>query len=251
MIGFVVRVEWGGWGACLQVEALKVIHATSAYVVVEKPPGLLSVPGKGENKQDCAAARVRAMFPEATGPLVVHRLDMETSGLMVFGLTAGAQRALSMQFEQRVPRKRYVAVLDGATALGVGEAGEIRLPMRADIEHRPWQMIDYLHGRAAVTRYRVLGKSGGEGKVLTRIEFEPVTGRAHQLRLHAATARQQGGLGCPIVGDPLYGNVPLFMGGRSGGGQRLMLHAMYLALREVGEGGEWGEEREFLSEAGF
>ena len=231
------------------------IFATSAYAVVEKPPGLLSVPGKGENKQDCAAARVRAMFPEATGPLVVHRLDMETSGLMVFGLTADAQRALSMQFERRVPRKKYVAVLDGATELGVGEEGEVNLPMRADVEHRPWKMIDYLNGRAALTRYRVLGRSAGEAggggkerfeKVRTRVELEPVTGRAHQLRLHAATARQQGGLGCPIVGDPLYGHTGLFLGGRHER-ERLMLHAKYLSFLDVVS----GERVEFWSEGGF
>ena len=199
----------------MQVPALTIVHATGEYAVIEKPSGLLSVPGIGPHKQDCAAARVRAMFAGCDGPLVVHRLDMETSGLMVFGLTAQAQRHLSGQFEQRIPFKRYIAVLDGSLS---DDRGEGQLPMRPDVVNRPWQMIDHIHGRHALTRYSVLAREGGT----TRVEFEPITGRAHQLRLHAATMKQQGGLGAPILGDVLYGHADR--------APRLLLHAAHLSF---------------------
>ncbi|MEY3231469.1 MAG: hypothetical protein RL689_1558 [Planctomycetota bacterium] len=199
----------------LQAAPLDIIHATDRYVVIDKPAGLLSVPGIGPHKQDCAVARVRAMFPRSEGPLVVHRLDMETSGLLVFGLDADAQRELSGQFERRIPSKSYVALVDGV--LDVDE-GRIDLPMRPDVANRPWQMIDHIHGRAATTMFRVMAREIDR----TRVRLEPVTGRAHQLRLHAATMRRQGGLGAPILGDPLYGDA--------NAAPRLMLHAARLSF---------------------
>lgn len=190
-------------------------------MVIDKPPWMLSVPGKGPQKQDCAVARVRAMFPEALGPMVVHRLDMETSGLMVVALDAPTQRALSMQFENRRVAKAYIALLDGLIA---ADGGTIDLPIRADIENRPMQVVDHARGRPAVTRWRVLARETDR----TRVCFEPQTGRTHQLRVHAAL-----GLGHPIVGDVLYG---------SGGQDRLMLHAEYLGFTDP-DTGCWVEAR--------
>lgn len=191
-------------------------------MVIEKPAWLLSVPGKGKAGRDCAAARVRGMFPGATGPLVVHRLDMETSGLMVFALNESAQRELSRQFEERVVEKQYVALVSRASygrehaERLAAESGEISLPLRADIENRPVQIVDLVHGREAVTRWRVLGREIDRVRVL----FEPRTGRTHQLRVHAAL-----GLEHPIIGDGLYGGEPA---------ERLMLHASRLSFLEPG-----------------
>ncbi len=201
-------------------DLLRIVHATPRYVVIDKPSGLLSVPGKGEAKQDCAAARVRTMFPGSRGPLVVHRLDMETSGLLIFGLDEDAQRDLSGQFERREVTKHYAALLEGDVP---GDAGVVDLPVRADITRRPVQIVDYVHGRAARTSWRVLSRETDR----TRVHFEPLTGRTHQLRVHSAAPRP-GGLGCPIVGDALYGT--------GAAAPRLMLHATHLALREPGGG---------------
>lgn len=207
----------------------RVLHAGDGYAVVEKPPSVLSVPGKGQDKADCVAARVRALFPGATGPLVVHRLDMETSGLMVFGLDPDSQRELSRQFEDREVEKSYIALLSGPGAGALSDSGRIDLPMRADLERRPLQIIDHEHGRAAVTLWQVLAREVDR----VRVRFEPLTGRTHQLRLHAAA-----GLGLPIIGDVLYGGEPA---------QRLMLHAASLSFREP----RTGRRVEFHSPAPF
>jgi len=212
-----------------------VIYADSRLVVIDKPSGMLSVPGKGAEKQDCAVARVRGMFPLASGPMVVHRLDMDTSGLLVVALDAATQRELSRQFEARLTSKRYVALVEGSVR---EDAGEICVPLRADIENRPMQIVDFVHGREAVTRYRVLGREIDR----TRVEFEPVTGRSHQLRVHAALPRSlaggaPGGLGCPIVGDVLYGTAA----------ERLMLHAKRLEILDP----ETGAKMRFESAAPF
>jgi len=199
------------------VDQLKVILAADRFVVIDKPSGLLSVPGKGPQKQDCAASRVRALFPKATGPLIVHRLDMETSGLLVFGLDEDAQRDLSGQFERRETDKKYLALLEGAVTQ---DEGEVSLPIRLDPDRRPYQIVDHVHGREAVTRYRVLSREIDR----TRVEFVPLTGRTHQLRVHAAA-----GQACPIVGDVLYGR------GQEGG-ERLMLHACELSFVDPGTG---------------
>lgn len=185
---------------------------------------MLSVPGKGPDKADCAISRVRNMFGHTSGPMVVHRLDMDTSGLLVIALDPFTQRELSRQFEQRLTSKRYIALLEGGVT---HDAGEINVPLRPDIDNRPHQIVDFVHGREAVTRYRVLAREIDR----TRVEFEPLTGRTHQLRVHAALPRtlpdgHLGGLGCPIVGDVLYGTP----------GGRLMLHASRLELLDPGTG---------------
>lgn len=242
---------------------LRVVLARPEFVVVDKPAWLLSVPGKGPGKADCVVARVKGMFPHAAGPMVVHRLDMETSGLMVVALTVEAQRELSRQFEARTVEKRYEALLEGivdetefgpamegrSCARGCEGAGGanviggwrvIRVPMRVDLEDRPRQMVDALpprgHGREAVTEWCVLGHArlalnGGPQRMVTRVEFRPLTGRTHQLRVHAAAAREMGGLGAPIVGDALYGGADV-----EPGRGRLMLHATRLEFDEPGKG---------------
>ncbi len=191
---------------------VSIIARTDLYVVVDKPCGLLSVPGKGPDKTDCVAARVRGMFPSAAGPMVVHRLDMDTSGLIVVALDAPTQRSLSMQFEARSVEKSYVALVEGDVP---GDSGRIDEPLRTDIANRPLQIIDQAHGRAAITEWRVLARETDR----TRIEFVPRTGRTHQLRVHAAHRR---GLGCPILGDRLYGDPD--------SAPRLMLHAATLSI---------------------
>lgn len=187
------------------------------WVVVDKPAGMLSVPGKGEERQDCAAFRVRAAFPHATGPLVVHRLDMDTSGLLVFGLDGSAQRNLSGQFEARTVDKAYIALVAGVPG---AERGVIDAPMRADIANRPYQVIDRERGRPAVTHWSVEAIEPDR----TRLRLVPVTGRTHQLRLHCAHA------GWPILGDVLYAPGTLREA------SRLMLHASELAFDDPIDG---------------
>lgn len=198
---------------------LDIIHADRRVVVVNKPAGLLSVPGRGADKADCVAARVRAAFPDARGPLVAHRLDMDTSGLIVLGLDPHAQRFLSLQFERRRVEKRYTALVEGVPSR---DRGEISLPLRADWPNRPRQIVCFESGRPAATRWRVRSIETDRA----RVEFEPVTGRTHQLRVHAADAR---GLGHAILGDPLY--APQHA---REGAARLMLHASRLSLRLPG-----------------
>lgn len=210
-------------------EPLTVIIATDRFVVIEKPSGLLSVPGIGPEKQDCVISRVKAMFPAATGPMMVHRLDMDTSGLLVVGLDPDAQKHLSWQFEKRTVAKRYTAVV--APTFAAPESGTISLPLRLDVDRRPYQIVDFVHGRPATTHYQRLDRCAAGW----RIAFVPITGRTHQLRVHAATPpeafatdphrsadQSSGGLGAAILGDPLYGTRQF--------GQRLMLHAGELAF---------------------
>lgn len=200
---------------------IRVVDASDLWVVVVKPAGLLSVPGKGEAKQDCVVSRVRALFPSADGPLIVHRLDMDTSGLMVLGLTREAQNALSRQFEERRVEKRYVALLDGTVSHA--DRGIVDAPLRLDVRNRPYQVHDWLHGREALTRWRVLSLEVDR----TRVEFEPLTGRTHQLRVHAALPRPIG-IGHAILGDVLYG--------RGASADRLMLHAGALCFSDPATG---------------
>lgn len=194
---------------------LKIVYQSPRVAVVDKPPGLLSVPGKGEANQDCVVSRLREHLPEATGPLVVHRLDMDTSGLLLLGLDPDAQRDLSAQFERRTVRKAYVALVEGLVS---GESGIIDAPMRADIEHRPMQIIDPVQGRAAQTRWCLLAIETDR----SRLALEPQTGRTHQLRLHLAH------VGHPILGDVLYGP------GTGTAPHRLCLHATELEFDEPG-----------------
>lgn len=183
------------------------LHVDDALVVACKPPGLLAVPGRGAAGARHLAGMAQARWPDA---LVVHRLDMSTSGLVVFGRGPAAQRALGDAFAERRVRKRYVAVVEGDIA---GEAGEIDLPLAADWPNRPRQIVDLARGKPALTRWRVLQRLPGA----TRVELEPVTGRTHQLRVHLLAA------GHPIRGDALYAAPPL-------GSGRLLLHAAGLAL---------------------
>lgn len=185
---------------------LEIIYSDDAFIAVNKPTGLLSVPGRGPDKQDCVYHRVLEKFPDA---LVVHRLDMETSGLMLFARTPEAQRNISMQFEKREIHKTYIAIVEG---LLEPAAGMINSPMRKDMEHSlpPRHIIDFEQGKKAITKWKVVE----QGDNTTRVELYPQTGRSHQLRVHMLA------LGHPIVGDPIYGR-------RAG---RLMLHARLLEL---------------------
>jgi len=191
---------------------LDIVYQDAAIVVVNKPSGLLSVPGRGPDKQDCIVNRLKAIFPDCIEQPSVHRLDMDTSGLMVLALTAASQRHLSIQFEKRQVKKVYHAVLEG---LIEQDAGEIELAFRLDPDNRPHQVYDPVQGKVGTTHWRKLGIDNG----CTMVEFIPLTGRTHQLRLHAS---HKLGLGCPIVGDRLYGSGTL-------PGQ-LKLQAIYLAF---------------------
>lgn len=186
-------------------EAVTVLHADEALLVVAKPAGLLAVPGRLPEMQDCLIHRVQQQYPDA---LIVHRLDMATSGLMVLARSPAAQRALSEAFASRAVSKQYVALLDGQLP---DVAGSVALPLMSDWLRRPRQKVDTA-GKPALTEYRLLQQQADGCRVL----LTPVTGRTHQLRVHMLA------LGCPIVGDALYG-------GRAA--PRLMLHAQSLALR--------------------
>lgn len=192
---------------------LDIVHEDPDFVVVDKPSGMLSVPGRGPEKRDCVCARVRAMYPGCIEQPEVHRLDMDTSGLLVVARNTVSHRILSMQFQRRQTRKRYIALLDGELA---NERGTIELPFRLDIDNRPYQIHDEIHGKIGITHWEKLSIENG----LTRISFTPITGRTHQLRVHAA---HELGLGIPIVGDPLYG--------RGTGPAQLKLHACDLSFR--------------------
>lgn len=196
----------------------RIIHADAEVLVVDKPAGLLSVPGRGEDRADCLIARLRAAFPTV---LLVHRLDLDTSGVMVFALTPHAQRTLSRQFEDRLTRKVYVARLWGDLA---ERQGRVDLPLMVDWPNRPRQKVDHAEGRPAQTDWRVVRRSGAE----TRVRLMPVTGRSHQLRVHMAS------LGHPILGDPLYAE------GAAADHPRLMLHAENLRFRHPESGVQIG-----------
>lgn len=193
---------------------LEVVHADEAMLVLNKPAGLLSVPGRGDDRQDCLASRVQQRFADA---LIVHRLDMATSGLLVMGRGAAMQRALSMAFEQRVTDKRYEAVVHGLIAQ---DAGEIDLPLITDWPRRPRQMVCFERGKPSLTRFRVISRD--EVVQRTRVSLEPVTGRSHQLRVHLLA------LGHPIVGDELY--APHGPDLQAGAPVRMYLHAAELGL---------------------
>lgn len=174
---------------------VRILYQDEAIAVVDKPGGLLAVPGRGPDKEDSVASRIRRSVPWCIEQPAVHRLDMDTSGLMVLGLTAAAHRHLSAQFAERTVGKRYLALLEGDVA---GESGEIALRFRLDPAHRPYQVFDPVQGKLGVSRWQKLAGLAGR----TLVAFTPLTGRTHQLRLHASHPE---GLGCPIVGDRLYG----------------------------------------------
>lgn len=220
-------------------DSLAFIYRDDALLVLNKPAGLLAVPGRGADKQDSLTSRVQAEFPDA---LVVHRLDMATSGLMLFARGAEMQRRLSHLFHERKVQKFYVAVVEGRVT---PTQGEVDLPLAADWPNRPKQKVDPVSGRHSLTRYRVLGDGESvhasipqhernnsstlypvhtevskrkRDVCITRLELEPVTGRTHQLRVHMAA------IGHPILGDALYG------GEASSMAARLLLHARVLSF---------------------
>jgi len=190
------------------------LYADDTLLVVDKPSGLLAVPGRGVDKQDCLSARVQARYPDA---LIVHRLDMSTSGLMLMARGPAAQRALSKAFAAREVTKRYIAVVAGRLEAPADGWGVIDLPIIVDWPNRPLRIVDPIRGKPSLTRWRVLGHD--EAGLRTRIELEPVTGRSHQLRVHLRE------LGHPILGDALY--APPDMQALSG---RLLLHAWSLSF---------------------
>ncbi|HJW04505.1 MAG TPA: RluA family pseudouridine synthase [Azospira sp.] len=190
---------------------LHYLHIDGALLVVDKPSGLLSVPGRGPDKADCLISRVQADYPDA---LIVHRLDMETSGLVLLARGPEMHRRLSLLFQERRVEKRYVAVAHGRLE---PERGEIKLPLLADWPNRPRQKVDLLSGKPSLTRYRVVGHDPARNT--TWVELEPETGRTHQLRVHLMS------LGHPILGDALY--APPAIRDQA---DRLLLHAQSLAF---------------------
>jgi tRNA pseudouridine32 synthase/23S rRNA pseudouridine746 synthase len=195
---------------------LSIVFEDAWLVVLDKPSGLLSVPSRDTSVTDSVLARLRVRYPHATGPLLVHRLDLDTSGLLVAALDPVTHAALQRQFLRREVHKRYVAWVEGHVR---AEQGTIELPMRVDLHDRPRQIHDPVHGKPAVTRWQVLERRAER----TRVAFFPLTGRTHQLRVHAAHPL---GLGAPIAGDRLYGHE----------GARLLLHAESLAFTHPGTG---------------
>lgn len=188
------------------VKEIPIIYEDEYLLLLNKPPEFLSVPGK--KLKDSIYERMRLKYPNASGPLLVHRLDMSTSGLLLIAKSEDIYKRLQSQFIRRVIKKSYVALLDGIVNK---TEGDISLPLRVDLEDRPKQLVCYEHGKNAFTKYKILGIENGK----TRIHFFPITGRTHQLRVHAA---HHLGLNCPIIGDDLYGTK----------GERLFLHAQWL-----------------------
>jgi len=207
---------------------LDILFEDAYILAVNKPAGLLSVPGRGEDKQDCLASRAEEEFP---GTLVVHRLDMATSGIVLMARDKDTQARLSALFAERQINKRYHAVVDGLVR---EDSGVVEQPMRCDWPNRPRQMIDYEQGKHAVTRFKVLSRNTNE--MSSRLELSPLTGRTHQLRLHMQY------LGHAILGDRLYGSEEVF--NRS---NRLQLHARELAFEHPVS----GETIKLVCETGF
>ena len=171
-------------------QGLDLLYEDDSLLVVNKPSGLLSVPGRGKEKHDCLVSRVQEKYPEAMN---VHRLDMETSGVIVMARNPQIHRDVSLLFQERKVQKRYIAVVDGRVETA---SGLIDLPLICDWPNRPKQMVDYEQGKPSQTRYKVLWRNIEEDT--TRVELEPITGRSHQIRVHLMS------LGYPILGDRLY-----------------------------------------------
>jgi len=186
-----------------EARSFDIIYEDKAMLVINKPAGLLSVPGK--NIEDSVYLRIKNTYPNATGPLIVHRLDMATSGLLLIALTKDSHKNLQKQFTKRTIKKRYCALLDGIL---LEDEGIIDLPLRVDLDDRPRQLVCYKYGKPAKTQWQVIQRNDGK----TKVYFHPVTGRTHQLRVHAAHSL---GLNTPIIGDDLYGD----------NADRLYLHA--------------------------
>jgi len=229
---------------------LEILYQDEQLVVVNKPSGLLSVPGRGEDKKDSVATRVRQLYPNCIEQPSVHRLDMETSGLMVLGLTKEAHKHLNAQFEARTIQKKYVALLDGVLYKATGDAapkngeksGTVAIKCRLDVDNRPHQIYDEVYGKLGITEWSIENIENyknpvtGKIKAVTRINFIPHTGRTHQLRLASSNPH---GFNLPIVGDTLYGTCEP--------GERLMLHACELSFVHPST----GEKMSFYSESTF
>jgi tRNA pseudouridine32 synthase/23S rRNA pseudouridine746 synthase len=196
---------------------LAIVHLDEHLLVVDKPAGLLTVPGRGQGREDCLVSRVQLRYPDA---LVVHRLDMATSGLVVLARGNTMQRRLSALFQEREVNKVYTAIVHG---LIDADEGEVDLPLITDWPRRPMQMVCHRQGKASLTHFKVLAREAG--KACTRVALAPVTGRSHQLRVHMLA------LGHAIVGDPLYGEREM-----QSPHPRLMLHASRLTLPHPGTG---------------
>ena len=187
---------------------LNILYEDRQILVMDKPAGLLSVPGKLEGRADCLESRLRKQHPET---LLVHRLDCDTSGVMIFARNKLAQGFLGQEFEKRRAKKTYVARVRGTLA---EDSGQIDMPLCTDWPNRPRQMVDYVNGRSAITDWQVLSRQDSE----TRVRLSPLTGRSHQLRVHMLS------LGHPILGDPIYDEED------AANWPRLMLHAETLSL---------------------
>jgi tRNA pseudouridine32 synthase/23S rRNA pseudouridine746 synthase len=185
---------------------LEIVYEDDVLLVVNKPSEFLSVPGK--NISDSVYTRIKKKYPKATGPLIVHRIDMSTSGIILLTKTKEANKILQNQFIKRTIKKRYVALLNGDLTK---DKGTIKLPLRLDLDDRPRQLVDFEYGKNAETNWEIIKKENGK----TKVYFYPITGRTHQLRVHAA---HKDGLNTPIVGDDLYGKKE----------NRLHLHAEFI-----------------------
>jgi tRNA pseudouridine32 synthase/23S rRNA pseudouridine746 synthase len=201
-------------------DGIHVLYQDEALLVLDKPAGLLSVPGRGPDKQDCLSTRAQQLHPDA---LIVHRLDMATSGIMILARGADSQRTLNQAFASRAVLKRYTAVVSGQLAPPPDLWGEIKLAIGVDWPNRPLRIIDHVAGKPSQTRWRVLSYDAQLDR--TRVELEPITGRSHQLRVHLLA------LGHPIVGDQLY--APPAIQALS---PRLLLHACVLELQHPTSG---------------
>lgn len=211
------------------MKEVSIIHTDPEFLVANKPGGLLAVPGRGPDKQDCVVNRIKSLYPDCIEQPAVHRLDMYTSGIMLLARTKDAHRLLSIQFERRQVRKEYIALLDGI----VEELqGTVTLAFRLDPKNRPRQVYDSERGETGISNWKKIEATNGK----TRVLFSPLTGRTHQLRLHSAHPL---GLGIPIVGDSLYGH------GKEG--DIMFLHASYLSFLHP----TTGKRVEFISKPEF
>jgi len=201
----------------MDINQIPIVYQDDHVIVAVKPNGLLSVPGRAPEHKDCLISRIQQDRPEA---LTVHRLDCETSGLVVLACNKESQRELSRQFHDRETQKRYIAIVDGLVS---DDEGKIDVPLMKDWPNRPKQKIDYEQGKSAQTLYKVLSHTNSE----TRIELIPITGRTHQLRVHMLS------LGHPILGDSLYGTEQCLEKS-----PRMLLHALELGFNHPSTG-EW------------
>lgn len=210
---------------------LRFLYADEDIAVIDKPEGLLSVPGRGAEKLDSASYRFHTLFPSSPEQCSVHRLDMDTSGLLILAFNKESVKKLSIQFEKREVKKSYIAMLEGVIK---EDNGIIDLPLRLDVDNRPYQIVDYKDGKNAITRWEKINVAWVGDEKCTRVRFYPQTGRTHQLRVHAAS-----GLMHPIKGDRLYGNRK--------DGERLYLHAESITFKHP----RTGEEMTFSSKPEF